>query len=75
VLGVPGRALLLGDTARSVDPVDLAVRRLGLLAVNFALVSIWEETAWAGVLQSRPERRDNVFVAALLTACDVSGHR
>ncbi len=72
LIGLPaltvGIALLLGDTARSVDPVDLVVSQLGLLAVNFALVNIWEETAWAGVLQSRLERRHNVFVAALLTA-------
>jgi membrane protease YdiL (CAAX protease family) len=72
LIGLPvltvGIALLLGDTARSVDPVELVVSQLGLLAVNFALVNIWEETAWVGVFQSRLERRHNVFVAALLTA-------
>ncbi|HEX8518672.1 MAG TPA: CPBP family intramembrane glutamic endopeptidase [Pseudonocardia sp.] len=72
LLGLPvltvGFALLLGDTARSADPVDLVVSQVGLLAANFALVNIWEEAAWAGVFQSRLERRHNVFVAALLTA-------
>ena len=72
LIGLPvltvGIALLLGDTPRSVDPVELVVSQLGLLAVNLALVNIWEEAAWSGVFQSRLERRHNVFVAALLTA-------
>jgi membrane protease YdiL (CAAX protease family) len=63
-----GIALLLGDTARTVNPVELVVSQLGLLAVNFALVNIWEEAAWAGFFQSHLERRHNIFVAALLTA-------
>ena len=72
LLGLPvltvGIAALLGDTTRTVDPVELIVSQLGLLAVNFALVNIWEEAAWAGLLQSRLERRHNILVAALLTA-------
>jgi hypothetical protein len=47
-----GFALLLGDSVRSIDPVDLFVSQLGFLAVNFILVNIWEETAWAGFLQT-----------------------
>jgi membrane protease YdiL (CAAX protease family) len=61
-------ALLLGATARTVDPIELVVGQLGLLAVNFALVNIWEEAAWAGLLQSRLERHHNILVAALLAA-------
>ena len=72
LIGLPvltvGIALLRGDTPRSVDPVDLVVSQVGLLAVNLALVNIWEEAAWVGVFQSRLERRHNIFVAALLTA-------
>ena len=30
--------------------------------------NLWEETAWAGVMQTRLERRHNIFVAAVLTA-------
>jgi uncharacterized protein len=32
------------------------------------LVNLWEETAWAGVVQTRVERRHNIFAAAALTA-------
>jgi Type II CAAX prenyl endopeptidase Rce1-like len=39
-----------------------------LLAINFAVVNIWEETAWAGVVQTRLERRHSLLTAALLTA-------
>jgi membrane protease YdiL (CAAX protease family) len=63
-----GLALLLGDSLRPVDPVEMFLRQLGLLAVNFLLVNLWEETAWAGFLQTRLEHRHNLFVAALITA-------
>ncbi len=63
-----GFALLLGDSVKPIDPVDLFVSQLGFWAVNFLVVNLWEETAWAGFLQSRLERRHNVFVAALITA-------
>jgi membrane protease YdiL (CAAX protease family) len=41
-----------------------------ILAITIALflVNLWEETAWAGFLQSRLERRHNFFIAAALTA-------
>ena len=42
--------------------------QLRLLLINFILVNLWEETAWAGVMQTRLERRHNIFVAAALTA-------
>jgi membrane protease YdiL (CAAX protease family) len=63
-----GLALLLGDSLKPVDPAEMIVRQLGLLAVNFLLVNLWEEAAWAGFLQTRLEHRHNVFVAALITA-------
>ena len=63
-----GIALLLGDTPRAVDPVAFIVGQLALLAINLALVNLWEESAWAGFLQTRLGRRHNVFLAALITA-------
>jgi len=72
LIGLPalttGLAVLLGDSLKSVDPAEMFLRQLGLLAVNFLLVNLWEETAWAGFLQTRLEHRHNVFVAALITA-------
>ena len=32
------------------------------------MVNLWEESAWAGFLQSRLGQRHNLFVAALITA-------
>jgi uncharacterized protein len=63
-----GFALLLGDSPASIDPVQVLVSQLVFSAANFALVNIWEETAWAGLLQTRLERRHTIVVAALLTA-------
>ena len=63
-----GMALVSGDTLRNLDLVDVFVSQVALLAVNFIVINLWEEIAWAGVFQTRLERRHNVFVAAVLTA-------
>jgi uncharacterized protein len=60
--------LILGGSLKSIDPVGLFWDQLRLLLINFILVNLWEETAWAGVMQTRLERRHNIFVAAALTA-------
>ena len=59
-------ALLLGDAVRAPGAGVLA-REVVAIAVAFLFVNLWEETAWAGFLQTRLERRHNLFVAALLT--------
>jgi uncharacterized protein len=72
LLGLPtltvGLALLLGDDLRPVDISSLVVSQLTLLFVNFIVTNLWEETAWAGVFQTRLEERHNWLVAAMLTA-------
>jgi membrane protease YdiL (CAAX protease family) len=60
--------LILGGSLESIDPVGLFWNQLRLLLINFILVNLWEETAWAGVVQTRLEHRHNIFVAAVLTA-------
>ena len=60
--------LLLGDSFVRVNPVQFLLDQVWLLLINLLLVNLWEETAWAGVVQTRLERRHNVFVAALITA-------
>jgi uncharacterized protein len=61
-------ALLFGDALASVDVVPfVTIQILGLL-VNLVLINMWEETAWAGFVQSRLERRHSLGVAAVLTA-------
>ena len=60
--------LLLGDTLRSAASASLILNQVRLLLINLLLVNLWEETAWAGVMQTRLERRHHVVVAAGLTA-------
>jgi uncharacterized protein len=60
--------LILGGSLESIEPNLLFWDQLRLLLINFILVNLWEETAWAGVMQTRLERRHNIFVAAALTA-------
>ena len=45
----------------------MAAQVVGLL-VNLLLINMWEETAWAGVVQTRLEQRHGLVKAALLTA-------
>ena len=61
-------ALLLGDTFKPVEIAPLVVGQMFGLLVNLALINMWEETAWSGVVQTRLERRHGVVAAALLTA-------
>ena len=61
-------ALLLGDSLQPVDGIRFVVVQAWVLAVNFLLVTLWEETAWSGIVQTRLERRHSLPVAALITA-------
>ena len=69
---LPGLTLLfavcLGDDLRSVDVAPLVGAQVLGLLVNLALINLWEETAWSGVVQTRLERRFGLVRAALLTA-------
>lgn len=63
-----GLGLLLGDSLRPVEPLTVLSDQLPLLLINLVLVNLWEETAWAGVMQTGLEHRHNLFVAAVVTA-------
>jgi uncharacterized protein len=61
-------ALLLGDHLTPVDVLPFAITQtLGFLA-NLLLINLWEETGWAGFVQTRLERRHSLPIAAILTA-------
>jgi uncharacterized protein len=72
LLALPLTTLALGvATGRSVQASDL----LGVLGgevvslvVALVLINLWEETVWAGFLQTRLERRHGLVLAAALTA-------
>ena len=60
--------LIMGGSLESIEPSKLFWDQLRLLLINFILVNLWEETAWAGVMQTRLERRRNILAAAAFTA-------
>ena len=70
--GLPGLtltlALLLGDTFTPVEIGPFVAGQLVGLLVNLLLINMWEETAWAGVVQTRLEHSHGLAKAALLTA-------
>ena len=70
--GLPGLtltfALLLGDTFTPVEIGPFVAGQLVGLLVNLLLINMWEETAWAGVMQTRLEHNHGMAKAALLTA-------
>jgi membrane protease YdiL (CAAX protease family) len=61
-------ALLLGDHLTPVDVLPFAVTQTIGFVVNLLLINLWEETAWAGFVQTRLERRHSLPIAAILTA-------
>jgi membrane protease YdiL (CAAX protease family) len=63
-----GFALVMGHSVRPVDLVGVLVSQLGLLAINAMLVNFWEEAAWAGLFQTRLEKRHNIFAIGVLSA-------
>ena len=58
----------MGHSVQPVDLMGMFVSQLGLLAINFVMVNFWEEAAWAGLFQTRLERRHNIFAIAVLSA-------
>jgi membrane protease YdiL (CAAX protease family) len=60
-------AVAFGDSAH-IPSCGVIAREILSITIALFLVNLWEETAWAGFLQSRLERRHNFFIAAALTA-------
>jgi membrane protease YdiL (CAAX protease family) len=60
-------AVAFGDSTH-IPIGGVIVREVLSITIALLLVNLWEETAWAGFLQSRLEHRHNFFVAAALTA-------
>jgi membrane protease YdiL (CAAX protease family) len=60
-------AALFGDSVH-IPSGGVIAREVVSIAIALILINLWEETAWAGFLQTRLERRHNIFVAAALTA-------
>ena len=65
-------ALILGDTFNPPTLGEL-VKEVGGFLFGFVLVNWWEESSWAGFMQTRLEQRHNLFVSAALTAIPFAG--
>lgn len=73
LLGLPVIAtalgLLTGGSLREVDwPAVLLNYAVVQVLPAVVIINLWEETAWAGFLQTRLEQRHGLIVAAMLTA-------
>jgi uncharacterized protein len=78
LLGVPVASLAVGAAlGRSLDTADVAsVLTSGLVTgflVPLVLVNLWEETVWAGFVQTRLEERHGLLAAAMITAVGFAG--
>jgi membrane protease YdiL (CAAX protease family) len=65
-------ALIFGDTFNPPSIGELA-KEVGGFFFGFLLVNWWEESSWAGFMQTRLEQRHNLFVSAALTAIPFAG--
>ena len=65
-------ALIFGDTFNPPTLGEL-VKEVGGFFFGFLLVNWWEESSWAGFMQTRLEQRHNLFVSAALTAVPFAG--
>jgi uncharacterized protein len=73
LLGLPVIAtalgLLTGGSLREVDwPAVLLNYAVVQVLPAVVIINLWEETAWAGFLQTRLEQRHGLIAAAMLTA-------
>jgi len=65
-------ALVMGDTFRPPTLATLGAELSGFF-FGFLLVNLWEETSWAGFMQTRLERKYNLYQAAAITAIPFAG--
>jgi membrane protease YdiL (CAAX protease family) len=78
LVGVPITGVAVGAAlGRTVDTTDLSSVLLDGLTVGFlvplVLVNLWEETVWAGFVQTRLEARHGLLVGAALTSVGFAG--
>ena len=76
-VGLPVIALLLGlifgGSLHTADLGQVLIRQLGSIVLAVVVINLWEETVWAGFLQTRLEARFNFVVAVGLTALPFAG--
>ncbi len=60
--------VVLGRSLETGDLPSILARQFPLMLLPVVLVNMWEETVWAGFVQTRLERRHGLLGAAVLTA-------
>jgi len=65
--------LIFGGSLHAADLGQVLIRQLGSIVLAVVVINLWEETVWAGFLQTRLEARFNFVVAAGLTALPFAG--
>ena len=60
--------LAVGGSLHTVRAVENLLAGAASALIAWLVIHLWEETVWAGFLQTRLERRYSLLVAALLTA-------
>lgn len=77
VLGLPALSLLVGiATGGSLHTTDLPsilLTQAMSIVVAVVVINLWEETVWAGFLQTRLEERFPFLAAAVLSAMPFAG--
>jgi membrane protease YdiL (CAAX protease family) len=77
LFGLPVIALLLGwifgGSLHTADLGPVLIKQLGSIVLAVVVINLWEETVWAGFLQTRLEARFNFVLAAVLTALPFAG--
>jgi membrane protease YdiL (CAAX protease family) len=77
LLGLPVTALviglLLGGSLHTTDAGSVLATQALQIVIAVLVINLWEETVWAGFLQTRLERRHGFLAAALLTAVPFAG--
>jgi membrane protease YdiL (CAAX protease family) len=63
----------LGDSLATADLAATLAREVPLMLLPIVLVNLWEETAWAGFVQTRLDARHGLLAAAALTAVAFAG--
>lgn len=63
-----GLGLLFGESLVTEDLPSILVTEAVATLIAFGLINLWEETIWAGLVQTQLERRHRLASAAVLTA-------
>ena len=64
-------AVVLGDDLATPSWSTIIAEGVAVV-IAFFFINLWEETAWFGFMQTRLERRTNLFLAAFVTAIPFS---